>query len=157
MADASRALFFIGGAFWLVIGVLTPLAMDRDIGRPALFVTEATDTELYGRPPEQILSSVPELATFRSVVLRAIAGLLVAAGLLVVGVAWFGLREPEAWALALLTLVALVVLPYWWITFGAYRTAGVSLPLTSVPPFMWVPGILMPVGAVLGWIAYLRA
>jgi hypothetical protein len=56
----------------------------------------------------------------------------------------------------LLTVVGFAVLPYWWIVFRPYRDAGIKLGLLDLPPFMWVPGVLMPVASILGWIAYVR-
>ncbi len=157
MLATSRILFLIGGLFWLAIGVLTPLVVDRWTGPTGLFISVSTDTALYGAPPDQILASNPEVTMLRRVMIRVLAGLLVATGLFAAGVAWFGLREPQTWALALLTVVGLAVLPYWWITLGPYRAAGIRVGLGDMPPFMWVPGMLFPVAAVLGWIAHLRA
>jgi len=154
MATASRYLFLASGILWLLVGVLTPLLMDRGIGKAALFVTSTTDTALYGDAPEAILESTPALVTFRGVTLRVIAGLLVAAGSLVIALSWFGLKPATAWALAALSFVGVVVIPYWWIVFRPYREAGVDVGLLDIPPFMWVPAFLMPLAAALGWIAY---
>lgn len=156
MESASRILFLLSGGLWLVIGLLTPLLSDTAVGSRTVFGSPSTDTALYGSPPEELLVSNPHLATLRHMTLRAIAGLLVAAGLMTAAVAWFGLMEFEAWPLALLTVVGLAVLPYWWIAFSPYRKAGIRLGLLDLPPFMWVPGVLMPVASVIGWVAYLR-
>lgn len=156
MESTSRILFLICGGLWLAIGLLTPVMSDSVVGRRTLFGSPATDTALYGSPPEELLVSNPQLATLRHVTLRAVAGLLVAAGLLTTAVAWFELGGSETWALALLTLVGVAVLPYWWIAFGPYRQAGIKLGPLDLPPFMWVPGVLMPVASILGWSAYLR-
>lgn len=157
MASTSRILFLIAGGLWLVSGLLTPSMMDTAVGKRTLFGSPATDRALYGAPPEELLVSNLQLATFRHVILVVIDALLVALGLMTVGVAWFGLREPEVWALALLTVAGLVVLPYWWIAWGPYREAEVRLGLFDLPPFMWVPAILMPLASVLGWVDHLRA
>jgi hypothetical protein len=155
MQATSRILFLIAGGLWLLIGVLTPVMSDTAFGKQTLFGSPSTDTALYGGRPEVLLATNHQLATLRHVILRAIAGLLVAAGLLTATMAWFGLADPRPWALGLLTIVGLVVLPYWWIAFGLYRQGGVRLALLDLPPFMWVPGILMPVASILGWMARL--
>jgi len=157
MTPTSRILFVIAGGLWLVIGLLAPFIMDTAAGKRTLFGSPTTDKALYGAPPEELLVSNLQLATFRQVILLAIAGLLVSTGLLTGAVAWFGLREPEAWALGLLTVVGLVVLPYWWIAFAPYREAGIRLRVLDLPPFMWIPAILMPLASVLGWVGYWRA
>lgn len=157
MMGASRVLFVGVGVFWLLIGVLAALLSDKGIGPPMIFISERTDTALYGGPPEEILESNGELASFRYVIVRVLAGLLVAAGLLTAGVARFGLTEPRAWVLAVLTLIGLGVLPYWWISLAPFRDTGISVGLGDIPPFMWVPAIVMPLASVLGWIGYLRS
>lgn len=157
MLRASQILFLISGGLWCVIGVLTPLLMDKGIGPPMVFLSERTDAVLFGRPPDEMLEEVPELRTLRKITVRSLAGLMLAAGVLTVAIAWFGLGGSRAWAVAALTVVALAILPYWWIALGPYRAAGIRVGLGDVPPFMWVPAILMPVGAVMGWISYLRS
>ena len=154
MATASRYLFLACGILWLLIGILTPLLMDRGIGKAAVFVTSATDEALFGAAPEIILESNPALFTLRGITLRAIAGLLVAAGSMVVAVSWFGLKSPTSWALGALTFVGVAVIPYWWIAFRPYREGGVAMSLLDIPPFMWVPAFLMPLASALGWIAH---
>ncbi len=158
MITAARILFTGVGIFWFLIGVLAALLTDRGIGPPMIFVSERTDTELYGGPPDQILDSIPELRVLRHTTVKGVlAGFLVAAGLLTAGVAWFGLRQPQAWVLGLLTVVGVAVLPYWWIAFTPYRQAGIGLTLGDIPPFMWVPAIIMPMASLLGWVGYLTS
>lgn len=155
MATASRYLFLASGAFWLLIGILTPLVLDREIDkRGGLFVSSTADAALFGDTPEAIRESNPALTTLRGMLLRTIAGLLVAAGSMVIAVSWFGLKPATSWALGALTFVGIVVIPYWWITFRPYRAAGVAMSLLDIPPFMWAPAFLMPLAAALGWIAY---
>lgn len=154
----ARYLFAAVGGFWLLIGVLTAILTDRNIGPPMIFVSQRTDTALYGGPPQQILDEMPELRILRHTTVKgALAGFLVASGLLTVAVAWFGLREPEVWALTTLTIVGFAVLPYWWIALGPYRNSGINLALGDIPPFMWVPAIIMPAASILGWLNYLRS
>ena len=155
--NASRVLFVGVGVFWLLIGVLTALLSDKGIGPPMIFISERTDTALYGGPPAEILISNPELARFRYMIARTLAGTLVATGLLTAGVAWFGLTEARTWVLVVLALVGLAVLPYWWISLAPFRDEGIKVTLGDVPPFMWVPAIVMPLASVLGWIGYLRS
>lgn len=151
MSSVARILFLLVGALWLVIGVLTPLLVGK-VGPPILFVSTRTDTVVFGAPPDDVLAASPQLATLRLMLLRTIGGLLAAAGLLVLAVAWFGLESSGRWALVTLTVVGLAVVPFWWVALTPYRAAGVNLGLGDIPPFMWVPAILMPVASVLGWI-----
>lgn len=123
MIAASRLLFLISGAFWLIIGVLSALLLDRNIGQPMVFASPSADAQLFGARPEQVMKENTALFLLRYAAMRTIAGLLVGAGLLVVGLAWFGLKRPEIWALGILTVAGMAVIPYWWISFGQYRRA----------------------------------
>lgn len=154
----AQILFTAVGAFWFLIGVLGALLIDRDIGMPMVFISERTDTELYGGHPHDILEKIPELRMLRQTTVKgALSGTLVACGLLTAGLAWFGLEQPEAWALGLLTIVGIAVIPYWWIALAPYRDAGITLTLGDIPPFMWAPAIVMPIASVVGWVDYLRS
>jgi hypothetical protein len=151
MIFTARALFLVVGALWLVIGVLTPLLLGR-IGPELVFVSTRADTEFFGAHPRQVLDGNPQMAVLRVVVLRTLAGMLVASGVLVLALAWFGLAGSDRWALGALTVVGLAVLPFWWVALAPYRAAGVRLGLGDIPPLMWVPAILMPVASALGWL-----
>jgi hypothetical protein len=157
MASVGRTLFVAMGGFWTLIGILTGVLTGRGIGPAFLFVSEPADAALFGEAPGQILLSNQALTTFRYVALRALAGLLVAAGLLTMGLAWFGLREARIWPLVALTVVGVAVLPYWWISLAPYRAAGIRLGLGDIPPFMWLPALLMPLASVLSWVAQIRS
>lgn len=152
----ARNIFVAVGLFWLVIGVLSAVLTGKGVGPPMIFVSERTDTALYGGHPDDVLAANPELRTFRYVAIRILSGLLVVTGLLTAGLAWFGLRDASAWGLTALTVVGLAVLPFWWLSLAPYRDAEVAVRLGDTPPFMWVPAILMPVASVVAWIEYLR-
>lgn len=153
MLEIARFLFAGAGVFWFVIGVLAAILTDRGIGPPMVFISERTDTALYGAPPDQVLDDIPQLRLLRHTTVKGtLSGFLVGAGLLTASVAWFGLDQPQNWALVTLTIVGFAVLPYWWVALAPYRDAGIDLTLGDVPPFMWVPAILMPVASLLAWI-----
>jgi hypothetical protein len=78
---------------------------------------------------------------------------LVSFGLLQVAVVVFGLLDRHPWALCVLTIADLAMLPYWVSVLGPYRRAGVRLRLLEIPPILWIPWFVVPVGAVLGWVA----
>lgn len=153
----ARLMFTGAGLLWLLIGALAAILTDRGIGPPIIFVSERTDTALYGGPPDRVLDDIPQLRTLRHTTVKgSLAGCLVATGLLTAATAWFGLREPQFWVLATLTIVGLAVIPYWWVALTPYREAGISLKLGDIPPFMWLPAIVMPTASILGWISQLN-
>lgn len=153
MMATARVLFIISGVFWLIIGALSGILVDRNVGSQMVLLSPSTDAQLFGAPAQQVLADSSGVFLARYALIRWVAGFLVGSGVLVIGLAWFGLRGDEIWALAVLTVAGLAVIPYWWISLGQYRAAGIRVGLGDIPPFMWVPAILMTVGALLGWIA----
>ncbi len=152
MTAVARILFLIAGGLWLAIGVAAPLLLGKGVGPPMVYISTRTDTALFGAPPDQVLAGNPQLVMLRMMLIRSLSGLMVAAGLAVLGLAWFGMRTPDRWVLGLLAVIGAAVLPFWWSVFAPYRAAGIRLAIGDLPPFMWVPAILMPVASVFGWL-----
>lgn len=153
---ASRVLFVVSGGVWVLIGVLAPLLMDTGTGRQMVFMSPGADAELYGRAPSEVLAPGTDIGLFRVSAFRALAGMLVVGGVMVIGVAVWWLGDRTAAPLVLLSIVSAAVLPYWWFVTAPYRSAGIRLTLGDLPPFMWIPGTLMFLATVLGWLAYAR-
>jgi lysylphosphatidylglycerol synthetase-like protein (DUF2156 family) len=148
---ASTILFLLSGLVYLVIGALAPLLHDRGIGPTMLFISPRADTVLFGAAPTDLLND-PALSRLRSLLITALGGILVAAGILVIATAVFALRDGERWALVSLALAGVAVLPFWVLVFRPYVAAGAALSLADLPPFMWVPAALLIPASVLGWI-----
>ncbi len=155
--EIARVLFTFSGALWFLIGFLTGFLDNRGVGPAIIFVSNRTDRAVYGRPPEAILGEPSDLTTFRHTAIRVIGGLLIAAGLATAAISWFGLGESQTWALVVLTIIGLAVVPSWWFALSPYRQAGIKLAVSDLPPFMWIPGIVMPVASILGWISVIQA
>jgi hypothetical protein len=147
----STILFFMYGLVYVLIGALTPVMHDSAIGRTMLFISPRADTALFGSAPAELIND-PALSRLRSLLLIALGGILVAAGVLVIATALFALREGDRWALFALALAGLAVLPFWVLVFRPYVAAGAPLSLGDLPPFMWVPAALLIPASVLGWI-----
>jgi hypothetical protein len=148
---ASTILFALYGLIYVLIGALTPILHDRGIGTTMVFISPRTDRVLFGADPSELLRN-PALAQLRSLLLIALGGMLVAAGILVIATALFALRAGERWALFALTIAGIAVLPFWVLIFRPYVAAGAPLSLGDIPPFMWVPAALLVPAFVLGWI-----
>ena len=147
------ALFLVWGAIYVIIGVLTPLLMNRGIVSPQILIFSASaDTVLLGATPDELWRTNPPLVTVRTILVQIFAGLLLTTGMLVLAVAWYGLRAGRPWALGALALTGLVVLPYWWLAYLPYARAGAQVGLGDVPPFMWIPAALLIPAVILGWL-----
>ena len=152
----SVLLFLAYGALYVFVGVVAGFVVSRalepSVGS-ALFNTSASDTAAFGleREPFEILSSDPVFAGVRRLLLIVVSGLLTAAGTLVIAIAWFGLRQGQAWALIALTVAGLAVIPFWWVALLPYVRAGIPLTPLHIPPFMSVAALVVP-AAILGWL-----
>ena len=145
------ALFLFYGTFYIFIGALTPVMADTEMGRQVTVSSPEKDNALLGGRTPDLLKANPALAKVRAMLLNMVGGLLVAAGILVLAVAWFGLRQGQTWALAALGLAGVSVFPFWWFVFRPFAEAGISVGF-DLPPFMLIPGLLLVPAVVLGSI-----
>jgi len=146
------ALLIVQGALYLLIGVAGPIAMDAPVGSKLLIMSNRTDTVVFGDTPENLRQSNPQLIKFRSITYTMFSGMLTAAGILIISLVWFGLRRGSKWALGALALASAALLPYWWLILRFYWQAGASPTLGDLPPFMWIPAVLLLPVVILGWI-----
>ena len=148
----SVILFLVYGTFYLFIGVLTPIMWDSSLVKPGIIMSPRTDEKLFGAEPGKMLAENKPIANLRKIMLAMLAAMLVVSGLLVIATAWFGLRTGNTWALIVLTIVGIVVLPFWWLVFKPYLDAGIKITLADAPPFIWVPAMLYLPAIIFGWI-----
>lgn len=148
------AWFFLAqGAFYLLIGALTPVFVGRIGIGPTLFFTPRSDSGYFGDDTADMLQRDPDLGKLRDLLMLALAGLLAALGLAVMGISWFGLRAGQPWAYWSLVATGAAAVPYWVMIVLRYVASGASVTLADVPPFMWVTTALWLVGVLLGGLA----
>ena len=147
----SVLLFIAIGALWIVIGLLA-VPLHKRANPDYLFVSTPTDTAYFGGIPSELAPPGSALAKLRTLLLTVISGLLVVAGVLVVSVAWFALREGHPWALATLAVGLAFAVGFWALALLPYFQAQIPVTLGDLPPFMWVPAALLIPATVLGWI-----
>ena len=154
----SVMLFLLSGALFLFVGIAAGVmiagAFGPDVASRALFNTPPYDKIAFGleRDPADLLRSDPVLAGLRRLLLLVVSGLLTALGVLVIAMAWFALRERQAWALVALAIAGLAVIPFWWIALLPYTRAGIPFTPLHVPPFMGIPSTLVIPAAIFGWL-----
>ena len=84
--------------------------------------------------------------------LTVIAGFLLLAGVLFLFVAWFGLRQGQTWALVSLSVAGILALVFWALSLLPYFRSGIPVTIEDLPPFMWIPALLILPAIILGWI-----
>jgi hypothetical protein len=148
----SVALFLAIGTLWILIGALTVPLLGKGIGPEIIFVSNSTDEAYFGRSPSELLASDPALSKLRTLLLTVIAGLLLLAGILFLSVGWFGLRQGQTWALIALSVAGILALGFWVLSLLPYARSGITLRIGDLPPFMWIPALLILPAIILGWI-----
>ena len=151
---AGVALFLGWGAFNAVIGVVATIINVASSGLVANFLvlSPRTDAAMFGGDPRDLVREFPALFALQRLLLSWLSALLVAFGLLVIAVTWFGLRRGEPWALAVLTVCWLVTLVGFGLLFRRYIDAGVSLTLGDLPPLFHYAAFLVTPAILLSWI-----
>lgn len=108
----SVVFFLLYGAIYLLVGILVPIMTDSRADQGGLIITGRTDAVFFGDTPEHIRQTNPALIKLRGIVLNMLAGMLFTAGVMVVALAWFGLRAGHAWDLGTLAIAGVAVLPF---------------------------------------------
>jgi hypothetical protein len=151
--ELSALLFGFYGFASVGVGVMLLFVVRHDERSVGLgMFHHRPDTAVFGGDPLPENLQRP-FAIFRAMHWHWLAGVLVSFGLLQMAVVVFGLLDRQTWALWVLTFADLAMLPYWVSVLGPYRRMGVRLRLLEIPPILWIPWFVVPVGAVLGWVA----
>ena len=149
---ASVIMLLLIGFLWILIGALTVAMHDRQTGRGTLFTSGRADKAYFGRDFRQLMASEPALAKLRTLLLTVIAGFLLLLGVVFVSLAWFGVRNGHSWAVITLGLGGNVAVFFWGLALLPYVQAKISLTLIDLPPFIWIPSLLILPVSLLGWI-----
>lgn len=152
----SVACFLLSGLLYVLIGVLTPIVHKALAGKSYIIMSPRTDSQFFGESTQTLLSRDKNLDDFRGVMYMLLAGLLVFAGLMESGVAWFALRHGEKWAIIALTVAGLAQIPLWLLSYNYYWQRGIHLGLGDMQPFVWIPTLLLIPGVIAGWVGVLR-
>jgi hypothetical protein len=148
----SVLLFLISGTLHLLIGILTPILMDAGLAKKVLFISNRTDTELFGTEPSALLQKNPEMVKLRTVLKGVMGGWIAVIGIFILSVTWFGLRQHEFWSLITLGFTGAIIIPFWYVTFRPYLQMNIHFTLSDLPPIFWVPAVLLIPAVILGWI-----
>ena len=149
----SVTLFLIHGLLWVLIGSLTPFFWGNSpLKPPGLIMSYRTDKALLGDEPEKVIKENKPFHKAMGVAVSMLAGMLVVAGTLTIAIAWFGLRNGQAWGLIVLAITGVIVLPFWWQVFKPYSDVGIKITLADTPPLIWIPALLYLPAIILGWL-----
>ena len=148
----SVILFLFSGVLHLLIGVVTPFAVDSEFSRKILMISNRPDTAFFGTAPSQLIQKIPELAKLRAVLSPVVGGWLITIGIFTLAVTWFGLRNFQLWSLITLGICGAVLTLFWIITMRVYFRAGIEIQFSDLPPIFWIPAVSLIPALILGWI-----
>ena len=107
---------------------------------------------MLGGDPQALVREFPPLLALQRVLFVWLGFTLAALGLMVIVVAYFGLRGGEPWALPVLATCWVLVMVGFAVVFKRYTDAGVTLSLGDLPPLFHYPAFLVTPAIVLSWI-----
>jgi hypothetical protein len=151
----GSVLFAIGGIVDALIGAATWVVTRVGAVPPedTLLLNPAADRAMFGDSPQTLLANDASLALLYRLTFDLIGGLLFAFGILQVAIAWFALREGQAWALWALVIGDLAFVAGWALVINRY--AGAAAPIiggTILPPNLLVPLVLLLPAAVFAYV-----
>jgi type IV secretory pathway VirB2 component (pilin) len=109
---------------------------------------EAGVDTLGGATRAQLAASNPEVVHYIDHLHVNVAGLMAAAGIAMVALAWYGVRRGQRWSLATVVAVPVVFMAH---SLPVHQTAGFSFDEVAhlAPGLLWLPALL--VGAILAF------
>ena len=151
----ASVLFALGGVVDALIGAATWIVTRTTAIPPeeTMLLNPGADRALFGDSPQTLLAHDASLALLYRLTFDLIGGLLFAFGIMQVAIAWFALREGQAWALGALVIADLVFVGGWALVISRY--AGAGAPIiggTILPPNLLVPLVLLLPAAILAYV-----
>lgn len=158
----SVALFLLCAVTYILIPIFGAIALHRyGVASPqgmGQFIFSAKADEVwFGRPPAEVVRDNPKVGKLILLFMDFMMGFMLAFGVVLFGVVWFGLRQGQGWALWIAVVGNASFLTFYWLLaiLPVMREYGFRY-MDIGHPFALVPTLLVPIAAILGWIG-LRA
>ena len=153
MLYVSASLFAVYGIVSCGVGLMLLFVVNAD-QRPVGFgmFHPRPDVGLFGNPkvPDELQRP---LAVLRAMHWHWLGGVMLSFGVLQLSVIWFALLARQPWAMPVLAVADLAMLPHWVLVLRPYRRAGVRPRWLEIPPVLWVAWVVVPPAALIGWFA----
>lgn len=155
----SVALFLFCGAIYFLMAVVGAVISHRYgvTGMPGIegqFIFSAKADEIwFGWPPAEVVTENPRVGQLLLVFLDFMMGFMLAIGIVMMGIAWFGLRQGQIWALWITVAGYAGFLAYYWLLAVVPFMREFGFRYMEIwHPFALIPTVLVPIAAVLAWI-----
>ena len=110
------------------------------------------DSLFFGKSIEQIIKDNPQLQEIDRYALYVRAGLWVAFGFFQIALAWFGMRQGQAWAFWTIVLSNIAALAGWLMVIHPVVQKRIPLGFDLPPVVLLLAGVILPIAGILGWI-----
>lgn len=152
------ALFLLYGALNVLGAIFVPLSLYLNGAGGAgesLVVAPEADAAMLGRSLSEVDRTDPRLGAFLVSFMYSMCAYMMAFGLVYVGVTWFALRKGQAWALWMLLIGGLAIIPYIMLISQTYARFGVPAAGHMLPQLVYLAVIILAATA-LGWFGLRR-
>ena len=152
----SVILFLLINLCYIVMGLLAPVAF-RIYGTQltekfGLIYSPRTDAIAFGESEVGRIKSLPVVKVTKVSVYDVISGLYLAVAVLHLCIVWYGLRMGLSWSLWALTFADLAIFGYQLMAARNFSFNITPLNLSDMFPYVLIPGLILPVATILGWI-----
>lgn len=151
----ATILFLLYGAVNVFFAIFVPTSLHQGGAGAAggLIVGTEADSKVLGRSLATVAQDDPGLSAYLVSFMDTMCMMMMAFALLQLGVAWFGLRRGQMWALWTLAIADLSFIPYAAAYAGVFSRFGVPVgeTVTSFGGFFIIVTLGILVATALGW------
>ena len=110
------------------------------------------DSLFFGKSIRQIIDDNPQLLEIDRYSLYIRAGIWLAFGIFQISLAWFGMRQGQAWAFWTIVLGNIAALAGWVAVLLPFVRKGIPLGFDLPPVVLTLAAAILPIATIFGWI-----
>ncbi|MBS3913395.1 MAG: hypothetical protein KG003_02760 [Bacteroidetes bacterium] len=152
----STIIFLTMNFIYFLMGTIPPLIfrkMGKFLSLKFGFVfSPRTDEIAFGEATENVLQSNPKALIIKTSVYDMISGLYLAFSMVHFCLIYFCLTHGEKWAFWAISFSNSVIFIYYLMAAKNYSVKIAKLKFADLMPFATIPGILLPVAIILGYL-----
>ena len=154
----ATALFIGVGLVYIIISSTGIFLLHRygsvgPQGNGQFFLGSRADAVWFGKPAAEVVSENPKVGRLVLIFMDIITGFMFGFGILIVGIAWFGLRAGHTWALRVMVIVNVTMLATYWLLVILPFMREFGFGYSEIfHPYAAFPTVVVPIATVLAVI-----
>jgi len=152
----SVSLFLLINFIYLLLGILTPILYPGNSMKFTemfgLVFSPRSDKAAFGKTTLEIVGQNSAIMSTKIAIYQMYFGLYCAIAILHFFIVWFGLKCGHSWALWALTASNFAVIFFFILGARYFSQQLTPLYFKDLPPYATIPGLLLPIATVLGWL-----